>query len=251
MIPMGSSDPDKVVGESYAGVYLAATRDAAAAGLVETAFTGFVGPQEGDWVLAVATNARGTVAAGKRTIDTLARDLAADLGAVAIAVEVDRDKRLRLWAYESGERIGSFDSAPEDDGELAVGQIPLDEFGDPLPEAMLALGGSGAQSAAELVRVCVGPGAPDDEESDPADDIEELLGEELTESESESDRLRSVLRLLTLPTWLIASTSLPKDVPGGPRAGQVLHLRAGRTGVAGLTLGALSERTRRKFKPDA
>ncbi|WP_154792736.1 hypothetical protein [Occultella kanbiaonis] len=251
MIPMGSSDPDKVVGESYAGVYVAATRDAVAAELAGAAFTGFVGPQEGRWVLAVATNARGAVAAGKRTIDALARDLAGSLGAVAVALEVDRDQRLRLWAYEADERIGRFDSAPEDDEDLAVGQIPLDEFGDPLPEAMLALGGSGAQSAAELVRVCVSPGAPDDEESDPAEDVEELLDEELTESESESDRLRSVLRLLTLPTWLIASASLPRDVPGGPRAGQVLHLRAGRTGVAGLTLGALSERTRRKFKPDA
>ncbi|MBZ2198173.1 hypothetical protein [Occultella gossypii] len=251
MIPMGASDPDKVVGESYAGVYLAATRDAVATALAEAAFTGFVGPQEGDWVLAVATNARGTVAAGKRTLDALARDLAGGLGVVAVAVEVDRDKRLRLWAFEAGERIGHFDSAPEDDDDLALGQIPLDEFGDPLPEAMLALGGSGAQSAAELVRVCVSPGASDGEESDPAEELEELLDEELTESESESDRVRSALRLLTLPTWLIASASLPRDVPGGPRAGQVLHLRAGRTGVAGLTLGALSERTRRKFKPDA
>jgi hypothetical protein len=250
MIPMGSSDPDQVVGESYAGVYITAPRDAVVADLAAAGFTGFVGPQEGDWVLAVATNARGTVAARRRTIDLLARDLATDLGTVAIAVEVDRDRRLRLWAFEADERIGRFDSAPEDDDDPAVGQIPLDEFGEPLPAAMLALGGSGAECAAELVRVCVVPRVRGDEEPDPADELEELLDEELTESESESDRLRAALRLLALPTWLIASASLPKDVPGGPRAGQVLHLRAGRTGLAGLTLGALSERTRRRFKPE-
>ncbi|WP_163540903.1 hypothetical protein [Occultella kanbiaonis] len=250
MIPMGASDPDKLVGESYSGVYVASARDAVGACLVAARFTGFLGPQEDHWVLAVAKNARGTVAAGKRTIDALARDLASDLGAVAIAVEMDRDKRLRLWGYEGGDAIGRFDSAPEDDEDIDVRGIPLDEFGEPLPEAMLALGGSGSECAAELVRIC-GAQAPDDPESDPAEDLEELLDEELTESESESDRLRAVLRLLALPTWLIASASLPKRVPGGPSAEQVLHLRTGRTGFAGLTLGALSERTRRKFKPDA
>ena len=50
--------------------------------------------------------------------------------------------------------------------------------------------------------------------------LEELLGEDLNaDSVIESERLSSVLRMRQLPAWPVSSSSLPKDVPAGPRGG--------------------------------
>ena len=61
--------------------------------------------------------------------------------------------------------------------------------------------------------------------------LAEILGEILDEEEqTESERLWSVLRLLGVPSWLVASAALPKDVLGGPLKADVVLLFRGRTG---------------------
>ena len=44
----------------------------------------------------------------------------------------------------------------------------------------------------------------------------------------------------------LASTSLPKDVPGGPRAKEMLKLGAGKEGVAGAVDNAVRGLVRKK-----
>ena len=64
----------------------------------------------------------------------------------------------------------------------------------------------------------------------------------MSEDESESERLTALARLVGLPTWLVAATSLPKDIWGGPRREEFLRLQAGRTGAAGWVPGYLARK---------
>jgi hypothetical protein len=65
----------------------------------------------------------------------------------------------------------------------------------------------------------------------------------------ESERLASLLRLLGLPTWLVAAASLPHDVPTGPRAAEVTRLGAGRPGLLGWVRGRATDLVRRRRPP--
>jgi hypothetical protein len=62
-----------------------------------------------------------------------------------------------------------------------------------------------------------------------ADDLVEVLEPPLDEdSEIESERLSTVLRLLGLPGWLVAANALPKHVWGGPDPADFTRLVRGR-----------------------
>jgi len=63
---------------------------------------------------------------------------------------------------------------------------------------------------------------------------------------NESERLTAIVRLLGLPDWIVAASSLPKDVPGGPRAKEFTKLGAGKEGVAGAVSGAVKGIVRKK-----
>lgn len=221
-IGIGEGEP----GLTYSGVYVAADRERVLATLAELRFTGYLGPQEGDWVLAIAGNPRAKVAGKKRRIDDVARDLAASFDVVTLAAEVIKDERLRLWPFDSDHALPSYDSDPADD---AGGGIVIDDFGNPVMA-------EGAFVDNEIVAAAL---LATFEVDDPDDALVELLDEDLGEDTNESERLTAVLRTLGLPTWIVSSDSLPRRVPGGPDRDQVTRLGAGRTGVKGRLAEAL------------
>ncbi|WP_156253584.1 hypothetical protein [Pseudactinotalea terrae] len=226
-------------GLSYAGVYAAAERDHVIAALGEMRFTGYVGPQEGTWVLSVAGNPLAKVAGKKRRIDDVARDLAATLEVVTLAAEVSKDERLRLWAFDGDSPLPVYDSQPpEDDG--GAGGIVLDDFGNPVI-------GEGAFVDTEMVAVSLLAAFDAD---DPDGKLAELLEEDIGEDTNESERLTEILRILGLPTWIVSSDSLPRRVPGGPDREQVLRLGAGKPGVQGWFADALRRPVRPRPKRD-
>jgi hypothetical protein len=54
-----------------------------------------------------------------------------------------------------------------------------------------------------------------------------------------------------LPTWIIASGALPRDIPTGPRAKELTRLRVGVTGSSGAILARALGPIRRRQKPPA
>lgn len=235
-IPIGGPQvPGGPDGHSYAGLFVNGERDALLGLLTQRRFSGWVGPQEDDWVLVVAEQATGVVAGGGTALTTLGVEVAQALGTVVIAARVDRDRVLRLdgWdardddGHDDPEPLGSYLSDP-------TVQAPDDE--DLWPEPV------GAEFAPRYAEAC---GVPD-----AADEVTEVLAEELdAESVLESERLDSVLRLLGLPRWLISATSLPRDVPAGPRRSELAWLGAGREGVPGRVVGAVSRVLRKRRRP--
>jgi hypothetical protein len=189
-------------------------------------FSGWVGPAAGGWVLAVPAEAAGAVAAARRGLVEVGALLAQELGARVVAVRVLRDRQLVLAVWNGREEVGRYVSDP------AYG---LDDK-DVLP---LPLGAEHAEAFATAL------GVPQ-----VAAPLEDLLSEELDpESTIESERLAEVLRLLELPRWLVASGSLPRDVPGGPRSRDLTRLRAGLGGVPGRLLGPVTHVVRRRRPP--
>ncbi len=235
-LPIGApEDPSASQGLSYAGVFVNADRRLLLDQLAQRRFSGWLGPQEGDWVLAVAEQATGAVAGGGTALTTLARDLAHALGAVVIVARVERDRVLRLdgWdgtdddGHDEPEPLGSYLSDP------SVDATPDDEDDEVYPEPV------GAEFAPSYARSCGVPEA--------TGELTEVLEEELDpESVFESERLDSVLRLLELPRWLISAGSLPGDVPAGPRRSELVRLGAGREGLPGLVVGAVTGVLRRR-----
>lgn len=230
----GPDDPGAMLGHSYAGLFASADRDAVLQALAERRFTGWLGPQEDGWVLAVAERPAGVVAGGGTALTSLAIDLAGELDTVVIVAQVERDRVLRLDGWtgaddddrEEPEALGSYVSDPSVDAE--------DD--DVYPEP------SGSWFAPAYAEACGVPQV--------ADELTEVLAEELDpESVFESERLDSVLRLLELPRWLVSAQSLPGDVPAGPRRGELIRLGAGREGVAGRLAGAVTGVLRKRRRP--
>jgi hypothetical protein len=217
-------------GHTYAGALVRLTggtdRDAVLGVLRELRFTGWLGPVEGEWVVAVAEHPAGIVAAGRRGILDVAGELSRQLGATVVAVRVAADRQLVLAAWSDGDELGRYVSDPShglDDDEV------LD---DPM----------GVEHAEALAAAA---GMPD-----AADGLGDLLAEELDhDSVFESERLTGVLRLLSLPQWLVASASLPRDVPGGPRRGQFTRLGAGVPGLRGRAAGRAAHGLRKRRRP--
>lgn len=224
-------------GFTYSGVFTSASREDVLVALTELRFTGYVGPQEDDWVLAVAGNPLGKVARKKRRINDVGRDLATTLETVTLSVEVDKDARLRLWAFDGVDALPPYDSAPPDlDGE---GGMELDDFGNPVMTGVFIDNEAVAQALLATFRI-----------EDDDDVLADLLDDDLGEDTSESERLTGILRILELPTWIVSSDSLPRRVPGGPDKAQVTRLGAGKPGVQGRVAEALTKPARPKRKKD-
>src|SRR3954465_6815747 len=136
-------------------------------------FSGWLGPPEDGWVLAVAAKAGGAVAGGRRGLLEGGAGLAPELDTTVVAVRVLRDRQLVLAVWSGGEEIGRYVSDP------AYG---LDDE-DVLP---FPIGAEHAPAFAAAV------GVPQ-----VAGELEELLAEELDpDSFIESERLALVLRTL-------------------------------------------------------
>jgi len=224
-------------GLSYSGVYVAAERDRVLAELSELRFTGFVGPQEKSWVVAVAGNPLGKVARKKRRIADVARELAASLETVTLAVEVNKDTRLRLWLFDGVDTLPPYDSNPPDpEGE---GGLRLDDFGNPVMTGVFVDNDDVAQSLLTTFHI-----------EDEDEKLAELLDDDLGEDTSESERLTEILRVLALPTWIVSSDSLPRRVPGGPDKDAFTRLGAGKPGVQGRVAEALTKPARPKRTKD-
>jgi hypothetical protein len=189
-------------------------------------FSGWVSPPEDEWVLAVAEHPHGAVAAGRRGLVEVAAWLAPELDTTVVAVRVLRDRQLVLGVWSGDDEVGRYVSDP------AYGQE--DENVLPFP-----IGAEHAEAFAAAV------GKPE-----AAGELAELLAEELDpDSVIESERLVGVLRTLALPSWLVASVTLPRDVPGGPRARQLIRLGAGVPGVAGRVVGPAVAVVRSRLRP--
>jgi len=239
--PIAAGRGDEAAGASYAGLFVRAERDSVLDQLVGRRFSGWVGPQQQSWVLAVASTAEGPVAGGRRPIEMLTAEVAAALATVALAVRVHRDRVLYLTGWHAGEHLGDYVSDPSVERpseEVPVEEDPyggLEVYGplDTFPEPQ------GAWHAPAFATACGRPGA--------ADDLGELLGETLDhDSVFESERLAQVLRLLGLPTWLVSAPSLPGDVPGGPSRADLVQLGAGRSGLGGRIGGLVTGLVRRR-----
>ncbi|MFV0252638.1 MAG: hypothetical protein ACK5H2_04810 [Beutenbergiaceae bacterium] len=222
---------------SYSGIYVRTERGPMLAALGELRFTGWVGPQEGQWVLAVTGNPLGKVARNKRRFDDVARDLASTLASAAISIEVARERRLLIAAFDAERELPRYDSDPPEPDDA---EITLDDFGNPVMP-----GGSTDTDCDGVARELLGLLDVDD----PEQHLLELLDEDLGESTNESERLLALLRLLKLPTWLVSSDSLPRDVPGGPGRREVIRLGAGKPGVQGRVNDVVWKPVRGKPRP--
>jgi hypothetical protein len=198
------------------------------AALRELRFSGWLAPpDERGWLVVVAASGNGTVAAGRRGVLGVGEWLAARFAVPVFAVRVADDRQLALALWSGGEEVGRYVSDPswglaDDEGVLSqpVGAEYADAF-------------------------AAGCGRPD-----AVDDLAELLAEELdSDSVIESERLIAVLRLLGLPRWVVAAASLPRDVPTGPRARELIRLGAGMPGVAGRVCGWVVDVVRRRRPP--
>ena len=184
-------------------------RDDVLAALRQVRFSGWVGQPEDGWLAAVVASGNGTVATGRRGVVGVGEWLAERLRATVVAVRVVRDRQLLVAVWAEGEEVGRYLSDPS---------FGLDD--DTLPDAY------GVDHGAAFAIAC---GHPEN-----AEDLEELLGEELDPgSVFESERLAGVLRLMGLPRWLVAAPSLPHDVPTGPSRHEVTRLGAGVPGALG------------------
>jgi hypothetical protein len=222
-------------GYTYAAVVIRVddpprSRDDVLAALRELRFSGWVGQPEDGWLPAVMASGDGTVAAGRRGVAGVGEWLAERFGGTVVALRVVRDRQLLVAVWADREEVGRYLSDP------SFGLGPGD---DTLPDAY------GVEHAAAFAAVC---GHPEN-----AEDLEELLGEELDpDSVFESERLAGVLRLLGLPRWLVAAPSLPHDVPTGPRRREVTRLGAGVPGARGWLWGrAVNVVRKRRLPPPA
>ncbi|WP_165308353.1 hypothetical protein, partial [Agromyces binzhouensis] len=153
--------------------------------------------------------------------------IAEALRAPAFALRVLVDRQLVLAAWDGSDELGRYSSDPS--REPGADEEVLDE---PF----------GAEHAAAFATAA---GAPES-----ADELEQVLAETLdSDSVFESERLAHVLALLGMPGWIVASASLPKDVPTGPDAREFVRLGAGSTGASGIVRGWMTGRVRRRTPP--
>lgn len=210
-------------GFSYCGIFSTAPHETLLTALADLRFSGWLGPQQGRWVVAVPSRVRGAVAGNKMTAPDVARHLAEHGDGLTFSATVIGDKLLELHVYRASDRVMTYYSDP----------TVVDPYNDELSPTPM-----GAQDAPAFAEAAGLPGI--------GDDLEELLEEELTSSENESERITKVLRMLEAPTWIVAAEALPKDVPAGPRAKEFTRLGAGKEGVLGQIDDALRGIVRKK-----
>lgn len=190
-------------------------------------FTGWIAPVASGTQVVIGDPGAGVVAAERRGIIDVGGLVAERLECDVLALQVRRDRQLALVGWRGAEEIGRYDSDPsaEPGADDDVASEPV-----------------GVAFAPELAALARTPQA--------AERLTEILAEELErDSVSESERLRSILRLLTLPDWIVATGSLPADIPTGPRAADLTRLRVGMPGVAGLWRHLAVRRVRRRRTP--
>jgi hypothetical protein len=226
---LGPEQPGSA-GETYGAVILPAEALTSAETLEllrGIRFTGWVSPPRDGWVVALGDPGDGVVADGRRGVIEVAAAFATQTAHRVIAVRVRRDRQLGIVAWRSGRELGRYCSDPSQ--EPGADKDVLDQ---PV----------GAEIAADLAEA--------QDRADAADELSALLDEELDpDSVYESERLRSVLRLLGLPAWVVAAGALPHDIPTGPKASELTRLRAGATGAAGRMAGAPLRTLRRRQSP--
>lgn len=235
-VPRGS-DGDRP-GLSFSGIYTRGDRGEILAALGELRFTGWVGPADGAWIIAVCGNPLGKVARGKRRFDDVARDLASTLQTSVIGVEVNSERRLRIVPFDGEDALPVYDSAPPEPDEA---QILVDDFGNPMMGEAAFVDTEAAAHTLLRLQEITDDGA--------YDSLVELLDDDLGESTHESERLVDVLRLLDLPTWIVSSDSLPRNIPGGPAKSEMTRLGAGKPGVQGRVKAAVWKPVRGKPDP--
>ena len=221
--PGGQQETGGPEGYTYAAVLVRGDVDVSL--LREIRLSGWVCPPSSGWLPLVVRD--GTVAAGRRGVVGVAEFLAERLGGTVLAVRVLADRQLLLAVWAQGEEVGRYLSDPS--REPGAEDDTLDHP-------------YGEEHAAAFAEALGNP--------DTADELGELLAESLdTDSMIESERLSRVLRLFSLPTWLVAVASLPKDIPTGPSRRDLTRLGAGRPGLLGLLLGRLVNVVRRRRPP--
>jgi hypothetical protein len=217
-------------GESY-GAALVRGDQPALPGVIDSLrslrFSGWIAPPAEGWIVALGDPGDGVVAAGKRGIVEVAALLAGGLGSPGVAVRVKRDRQLALVAWRGAEEIGRYCSDPSREP-----RADDDVLSEPY-------GVECAEGFAELL-----------DRPEAGEDLAAVLEEELDiESVFESERLARVLDLLGLPRWLVAAGSLPRDIPTGPRAIDLIRLRGGAAGLAGRVRGVAIHPIRRRAVP--
>jgi hypothetical protein len=225
-VPGEVGGPD---GDSYGALMLRTDATGAALETVlrDLRFSGWLAPEGDGWLIALGDPGAGVVASGRRGIVEVGAVVAERLDATVLVARVRRDRQLGLVAWQGDDEVTRYCSDPSEEPGA-----DRDVLSDPV----------GVASAPALAALVGHPAA--------AEALTELLDEQLdTESVFESERLRGALRLLFLPDWIVASGSLPRDIPTGPRASDLIRFRAGRTGAAGLARNALVRRLRRRWSP--
>lgn len=230
-LPQGRSSEDgEPAGESYGAVILAEGEFALPAVrevLRGIRFTGWIAPPRDGWIVLLGDPGDGVVADGRRGVIEVGGALAERGPGTVLAVRVRRDRQLGIVAWTGRAEVGRYCSDPSQ--ERGADKEVLDQpFGAELADALADLTDRG----------------------DAAEDLTELLDEELDpDSVYESERLRSVLRLLGLPAWIVASRALPRDIPTGPKTAELTRLRAGATGSASMVLGRALRSLRQRQSP--
>ncbi|GAA1055160.1 hypothetical protein GCM10017608_20120 [Agromyces luteolus] len=228
-VPGVPAESDEPGGDTYAALLVPASAapDAVERALRGLGFTGWLAPPTDDWVVALAVPGDGTIAAGRRGVLGAAAALAEALPAAVFALRVRLDRQLVVAAWDGADELGRYSSDPS--LEPGADEAVLDE---PF----------GAEHAAAFAAAA---GRPDS-----AAELEEVLAEPLdSESVFESERLARVLGLLGMPGWIVASASLPKQIPTGPDVRGFVRLGAGSTGAPGLVRGWMTGRVRRRTPP--
>lgn len=206
---------------------LPGTRAEVLAALREVRFSGWLAQPQDGWLVAVAASGDGTIAARRRGVLGVGEWLADRLAATVIAVQVVTDRQLVLAAWMDREEVGRYVSDP------SHGRTDED---DVLPDPL------GVEYADAFAAACGHPEA--------GGELAELLAEQLDpDNVIESERLGAVLRLLRLPRWLVVASALPRDVPTGPPAADMIRLGAGRPGLAGWVCGRAVNLFRRRRRP--
>ena len=190
-------------------------------------FSGWVAPAADGWIVVLGDPGDGVVADERRGVIEVAACLAERMPGVVLAARVRRDRQLALVAWKAGEEVGRYCSDPSQEADADE-----DVLSEPL----------GSEHAEAFAELCGRDGA--------GEELAELRGEELdAESVIESERLADVSRMLGLPRWLVASGELPRDIPTGPRAAELMRLRAGAVGAAGHMRDASLRALRRRQQP--
>lgn len=218
-------------GYSYGAVAVAADAEAlpeVVEALGGMRFTGWVVPPRDGWIIVLGSPGAGVVARGRRGIIEVGEELAARLPGPVFAFRVTRDRQLGIVAWNLGDEAGRFCSDPSREPGA-----DSDILAEPV-----GIGAAGAFGQLAGRPEAIGP-------------LTELLGEryQFPWSVFESERLRDVLRLLGMPDWLVACAELPHDIPTGPRARDLIRMRAGRTGSSGILVNAFVGRARRDRNP--